>query len=293
VMRAERQVRDAVRRRPSAHACWSAGPLAGVRVLEVSSGRPARIASMLLADLGADVVRAVDPAGPAADSETSEPLSPETVCWDRGKRLVPISASEIPAAAGRADVLIVDAAPSALPVLGWDSATLRRNHPGLVHLWMPPYGQHGEWKDLPEDPLLLASLSGAPYYYPADDDSPVASVSSQLSHVHGALGAATATAALVGRRRQGTGRAAVVTGLHAAAALMGTALIGYVGGPKMAPGRDLKGGPNWRLYQCSDGEWLFLAALTPDIFFRALEAVDRLDVMALPEVAGDWMSSWT
>src|SRR5215207_1611172 len=195
----------------------SAGPLSDVRVLEVSTGRPARIAGMLLADLGADVVRVVDPTAPA------EPLTPEAVCWDRGKRTAAVAGEEVDLAAVRADIMVVDLGPTALQARRWHSAVLRETCPELVHLWLPPYGERGEWQDLPEDPLLLAALSSLAVYYPADDDSPVAPVVAGLTHIHGALGAAAAVAGLVGRWRHGTAQPSVVTGLHAAAALMGTA----------------------------------------------------------------------
>lgn len=260
------------------------GPLDGVRVVEASRGRPARIAGMLLADLGADVVRLVTPDAPP------EPLTPETVCWDRGKSVVRAPLRDLHEDGGAADVVLVDEAPSSLESQGLSRAAVRRVHPGAVHVWLPAYGEHGEWKDLPEDPLLLAGLGCLAVYYPADDDSPVAPVVAGLTHLHGALGASAAVGGLVGRVRTGTAHAGVVTGLGAAAMLMGTSFAEIDGGPSFMPSRALRGAPNWRTYRCADGEWLFLAALTPDIFFRALEALDRLDVMALPEVAGDFQA---
>jgi crotonobetainyl-CoA:carnitine CoA-transferase CaiB-like acyl-CoA transferase len=239
---------------------------------------------MLLADLGADVVRRVDP------DVWPEPVTPESVCWDRGKKVVPIAVDDVTRFAARADVMVVDESPSSLHGRSWGSEALRESHPGLVHLWMPPYGEEGEWQDLPEDPVLLAALGGLAVYYPADDDSPVAPVVAGLTHLHGAFGAAAAVAGLIGRERSGSAQSGVVSGLHAAAALMGTLLAEFNDGPGFSPSRALKGTPNWRTYRCADDQWLFLAALTPDIFFRALETLDRLDLMAHPDVAGDFMA---
>ncbi|SEP27145.1 CoA transferase [Trujillonella endophytica] len=262
----------------------SAGPLSGVRVLEVSRGRPARIAGMLLADLGADVVRRLDP------DAAPEPVSPAAVCWDRGKRISPIAAHDVAGAAGQADVVLVDETPSSLPARGWDADTLRAGHPELAHVWLPPYGERGEWCDLPEDPLLLAALGGLAQLYPADDDSPVAPVVAGLTHLHGAIGAAAAVAALLGRERDGVAQPCVVTGLHAAAVLVGTTYTELNGDLPFTASRSSTGIPNWRIYRCADGLGVFLAALTPELFFRALEALGRLDVMALPEVAGDFQA---
>lgn len=271
-------------RTPSSPPALADGPLAGLRVLEASTGRPARIAGMLLADLGASVVRAV---GPAA---TVKPLTPEALCWDRGKRIMELPPDAVPAAADRADVLLVDGGPTRLLELGWDHETISRGRPDLTHVWLPPYGCQGEWAELPEDPLLLAALTGLAVYYPADDDSPVAPVGPVLTYLHAAAGAAATVASVIGRHRHGIARPAVVTGLHAAAVLLGPAYTEFNEATPFSSARDSKGAPNWRLYECSDGKWLFLAALTPEIFIRALDVLDCVDLMALPEVGGDFMN---
>jgi crotonobetainyl-CoA:carnitine CoA-transferase CaiB-like acyl-CoA transferase len=262
----------------------ASGPLGGVRVLEIAVGRVARISGMLLADLGADVVAVRSP------SHAEPADTPESVCWDRGKRRVRVADDGIPALAAGADVILVDAGPRQLADRGWSSDSLKAIAPHAVHVWLPPYGEHGEWCDLPEDPLLLAAVGILAVYLPADDTSPVAPVAAPLTYLQAALAAAAATAGLVGRERQGVAQPVVVSGLHAAAVLMGTAVTEINGKAAFAPSRAITSSPNWRIYPCADGKGLFVAALTPDIFFRVLEAVDRLDVMALPEVAGDFQS---
>ncbi len=259
---------------------WAApqGPLVGVRVLELALGRVARIAGMLLADLGADVV-SIAP---------ESPETPETVCWDRGKRRA--AGAEITPLAARADVILVDAGPAQLAARSWSSDSLRAVAPQAVHVWLPPYAEQGEWCDLPEDPLVLAALGILAVYLPADDLSPVAPILSTITYLQAGIGAAAAVAGLVGRERQGVAQPVVVSGLHAAAALMGPSISEINDGPSFAPSRAIKGNPNWRIYPCADGRGIFLATLTPDLFFRALDALDRMDVMAMPEVAGDFTS---
>ncbi len=265
------------------------GPLAGVRVVEVSTGRVGRIAGMLLADLGADVVTVTGPTGWLAFSPELPP-QPADVCWDRGKRRLAAPDADILELAAQADVLLVNATPAEVAARGLSSQRLAEAAPGCVHAWLPPYGEAGEWRDLPEDPLFLAALTTLAVHLPADDDSPVAPVVSSLSSIQGALGAAAVVAGLVGRARSGRAQPAVVTGLHAGAALMGTAFTEINDEPAFAPSRAIVPAPNWRTYACADGKRIFLAALTPELFFRALEALGRLDVMALPEVAGDFQS---
>jgi crotonobetainyl-CoA:carnitine CoA-transferase CaiB-like acyl-CoA transferase len=260
------------------------GPLAGVRVIEISTGRVGRIAGMLLADLGADVVTIVAPGRPP------RPLDPTDICWDRGKRQLEAADEDALRLAADANVMLVNATPADIAARGLTSQRLHEVAPEVVHVWLPPYGEFGEWRDLPEDPLFLAALTSLAVHLPADDASPVAPVVSTLSSIQGALGAAAAVAGLVGRSRSGGIQPAVVTGLHAGAALMGTAFTEINDEPAFAPSRAIVPAPNWRTYACADGKRIFVAALTPDLFFRALEAIGRLDVMALPEVAGDFQS---
>jgi crotonobetainyl-CoA:carnitine CoA-transferase CaiB-like acyl-CoA transferase len=260
------------------------GPLAGVRVIEISTGRVGRIAGMLLADLGADVVTVVAP------GRSSRPPQPADVCWDRGKRQLEAPDEDALRLAADADVMLVNATPADITARGLTSQRLREVAPEVVHVWLPPYGEFGEWRDLPEDPLFLAALTSLAVHLPADDASPVAPVVSTLSSIQAALGAAAAVAGLVGRSRSGCVQPTVVTGLHAGAALMGTAFTEINDEPAFAPSRAIVPAPNWRTYACADGKRIFLAALTPELFFRALEAIGRLDIMALPEVAGDFQS---
>jgi crotonobetainyl-CoA:carnitine CoA-transferase CaiB-like acyl-CoA transferase len=261
------------------------GPLKGVRVLEVSTGRVGGMAGMLLADLGAEVVAVVPPG-----SRRSGPAQPAEVCYGRGKRHIEATDEEIAGLAARADVMLVNATPGEAERRRLTSDAVHARAPDLVHVWLPPYGESGEWRDLPEDPLFLAALTSLAVHLPADDDSPVAPVVSTLSSIQAAIGAAAAVAGLVGRCRSGTAQPAIVTGLHAGAALMGTAFTEIDDEPAFAPSRAITPAPNWRTYACADGQRIFLAALTPHLFFRALEAIDRLDIMAAPEVAGDFQS---
>ncbi|WP_007516123.1 CoA transferase [Pseudofrankia saprophytica] len=266
--------------------------LAGVRVLEASVTRAGRVAGMLLADLGADVVRARF-AAPPGSTLADKPAEPDELAagllWDRGKRVARMTAEDVARLAGGADVLIVDHTPGRLAELGLDAATLAERHPGLNQVWLPPYGEHGEWREVAEDPLLLAGLGGAAARNPATRDCPVAPVAATIVQLHGALAAAAAVAALLGRRREGgRGHAVTVSGLHAAAAQLGMMTQVGLDQPVVKGNRSGRGVPFWRIYQAGDGRWLYLAALVPEIFFRALDAMDRMDVLVLPGVDGDW-----
>ena len=263
------------------------GPFAGVRVLELTRGIAGRTAGMLLADLGADVVR-------ASDDRPDAERDPGGLCWDRGKVLAPLhgtSVSELRRLAATADVLLTDLRPAELAGHWASPSDALATSPALVHAWLPPYAARGGWSDLPDDPLLLAAVSGFADHFPAVADVPVAPVVPTVSYIQGAVGAAAIAAALVGRGADGPGRRVTVSGLHAIAATQASMMMTAEDGTAiLSAGKRAPGAPNYRSYRGSDGQWLYLAALTPGFFFRALEVLDRMDILVREDVAGEFMN---
>ncbi|MCL2585379.1 MAG: CoA transferase [Streptosporangiales bacterium] len=231
------------------------GPLSGVRVTELSRGQAARMAGLLLAGLGADVTRVAAPGS-----------APEDLAWDRGKRFA--------ASAPEAGVLLSDG-----PRAELDAVSAR------VRVWLPPHTASGRFADLPDDPVLRTALGGFAAYHPSHSGAPVASAVPTFTAVHGALGAAAAAAGLVGG-----GGTVTVTGLHAMAACLASMAITGLDVDEVASTGWLPGPANFRTYQAGDGRWLHLAALSPDFFFRALDALDRMEIMALPGIDGEFTS---
>jgi hypothetical protein len=89
------------------------------------------------------------------------------------------------------------------PTRGPAAGLPRRPGGAARPVWLRPYGERGEWAEVAEDPLLLAALGGVAARNPATWDCPVAPVTATTTHLHGALGAAAAIAALLGRRQDG------------------------------------------------------------------------------------------
>lgn len=255
-------------------------PLHGVRVLERTTSIAGQSAGMLLADLGADVLRMAD-----ADDVERTGL-PGWLCWNRGKRIVAAD-SDLEPLLQRADVLLTDAVPGEAGAPPDHSATA----PALNVVWMPPIAVHGRWSTLPHDDLLLDAIGGFAAYHPATDERPVASVVPTRQLIQGALAAGAALIALIARRRDGWGRTAIVTGLHAEAGTLCTLAARSIDGPPvLSAGKLLPGPPNFRLYRAGDGRWFFLAALSPDLFIKALEALDRLDILVRDDIAGEFLN---
>jgi crotonobetainyl-CoA:carnitine CoA-transferase CaiB-like acyl-CoA transferase len=261
-----------------------AGPFRDVRVIEVSQGQAARMAGMLLADLGADVLRADGGAGGSSPrgstGERAAAITPEDLAWDRGKSF--IDADQVAELAATADVVLSDQP--------WDKGSGLCAKAGLVRVWMPPHTPSGPYAALPDDPVLRSALGGFATYHPSLRDRPVASVVPVYRAVHGALGAAAAAAGLLRARTRGAaGDTVVVSGLHAMAACLATmAITGLDAGEVYSTGTRIPGAPNFRTYRAADGRWLQLAALSPELFVRALDVLDRVDVMLLPGIDGEF-----
>ena len=264
-------------------------PLNGVRVLEYTGGLAGRTAGGLLADLGAEVVQL------PADGAAAGRGDAARVWSDRRKVVRGVGATdaerltELRRLLDGADVFLSDLPPGALERQGLDAVTVRAQNPGIVHGWLPGFGTRGRWSSLQADPLLLAAVSGYADHHPAAGDRPVAPVVPTYLYLHGAVGAAALVGGLAGRELSGSGHAVRVSGLDAMGAALGTLMMQGLGTEAFAgAGRSITGPPYFRLYQGRDQAWFYLAALSPAIFVRALDAVGRIDLFVREDVAGEF-----
>jgi crotonobetainyl-CoA:carnitine CoA-transferase CaiB-like acyl-CoA transferase len=243
------------------------GALSGLRVIDASRGIAGPLAAMFLADFGADVVK-VDPprTGDAPRTGDTRP-HPGSVMWDRGKR----SASSIDGLVGSADVLISNA-----PI---DTGGLDNSR--LVHLVVPALLDGATWPLTIESEGLIAAVTGVALRQASFGGGPIDSVSPILPTVHGVWAAAALVAALIERQRSGLGQTVTVAGVHGAMVASSAAMnLDAAVDPPARLGDAGGSVPFYRTYQCADGEWLFLAALTPrftDIAFAALGVADMYD----------------
>ncbi len=267
-------------------------PYASLRILDFSQGIPGPMATMLLSDFGAEVIKVEPPGGDFAAGE------PGYQCWNRNKlRLVLDLASSEGLARARAlcqtaDVAVFDHHPGELERLGLDHATLAADNPGLLHVWMPPYGTTGDLSALPQDDALLAAITGTAAMQFSYEDRPTWLISPQVLYGQGATGALTIAAGLYERRKSGAGQALTVSGLHGFQAVQSSGAIRANG--LVREGRGSRGGaPHYQLYKCADGEWFFLATLSQAFFLRCLEAVDMMELLTMEGVEGEFANLMT
>lgn len=262
-------------------------PYEGLRILDFSQGIPGPMATMLLSDFGAEVIKIEPPAGDFAAKE------PGYLCWNRNKLRVVLDLESDEgiqhalALCRTADVAVFDGHPGELERRGLDYAALSEGNPGLLHVWMPPYGTTGDLSKLPQDDALLSAVTGTAAMQFSYEDRPTWLISPQILYGQGATGALSIAAGLYERRKSGAGQSLIVSGLHGFQAVQTAGAVRAEG--LVREGRGSRGGvPHYQLYKCADGEWFFLATLSQAFFLRCLEAVDMMELLTMDGVEGEF-----
>jgi crotonobetainyl-CoA:carnitine CoA-transferase CaiB-like acyl-CoA transferase len=260
----------------------------GFRIIDFCQGIAGPMATMLLADFGAEVIKVEPPGGDRMKDH------PGYLCWNRNKKVVTLDLHQFDdLAAARAllataDAAVFDWTPGELERSGLDTVSVRGTDPALVHAWFPPYSPLSRWSQLPPDEGLLEAVSGVAWLQMSYEDRPTYLVTPQVHYGQAMLGAGAIAAALYAKLRTGRGQSLEVSGLHGVAAVESGGTI-KAGEMFRLGGRGSRGGvPNYRLYECADGKWFFLGTLTPQFFLKALEATDMLHLMALEGVEGEF-----
>jgi crotonobetainyl-CoA:carnitine CoA-transferase CaiB-like acyl-CoA transferase len=143
-----------------------AGPLEGIVVLEVASFIAGPYAGMLLADLGADVIKVESPEGDPFRGWDTGQESPNFWAYNRGKRGIALNLRE-PAAIevmrqliARSDVLLENMRPGAMDRLGLGYAAVSALNPRLVYTSVTGFGSSGPYRDRPAYDGIGQALSG-------------------------------------------------------------------------------------------------------------------------------------
>jgi alpha-methylacyl-CoA racemase len=266
-----------------------AGALAGTRVVELQGRGPGPFGAMLLADLGADVVRICHPRDvtPPADEDATARLISGHRRIDllaRGRRSVAVDLKHpggLAAALGlidRADVLIEGFRPGVAERLGLGPATCLERNPRLVYGRITGWGQDGPYAPTPGHDINYVALAGALDPLRTSPDEVPAPPLNLLGDFGGGgmLLAVGVLAALVERGRSGVGQvvdAAMVDGV----ALLTTLFHGLraEGLWSDVPGTNTLdlGAPFYNVYETADGRYVTVGSGEPQFY---AELLDRL-----------------
>ena len=247
------------------------GPLSGIKVVEFAALGPAPFGGMILADLGADVVR-VDRAGP----QPVPLIDPACDPFGRGHRSVAIdlrAADGVDLAFGlveRADVLIEGFRPGVMERLGLGPDVLLEDNPRLVYGRMTGWGQEGPLAQSAGHDINYIALAGALHTYGRSDGPPTPPVNAVGDFGGGGMLLAFGMlAGILSARTSGKGQVidcAMVDGAALLSAL--TWSLKAAGMWKDERGVNLldTGRAYYDVYQCADGQWLAVGALEPEFF---------------------------
>lgn len=263
--------------------CTMSLPLTGTTVLDLSRLIPGPYATLLLAHLGAQVIK-VEPPGIGDYLRLLPPYGPDGMnpiftALNRGKRSIIVDLNDaegrriLRELAKRADVLVESFRPGVLDRFGVGLESLRRDNPRLITCSLAGYAADGPLARAPGHDLTYQAVAGALHL----TDAPPAPPTLPLADLAGGLFAALGiVAALAARNVSGEGRHVPVTLEESIGALL--ILERAEMNVPIRFGDMLRGNrAGYRLYRCSDGRYLALAALEDKFWNAFCDAVGRSD----------------
>jgi alpha-methylacyl-CoA racemase len=274
-------------------------PLTGIRVLDLTRLLPGAFCTMLLADMGADVVKVEDPDRGDYMRWTPPLRDGQSVLFNalnRNKRSITLN---LKSEAGRdlllrlvdrADVLVEGNRPGVMRRLGlaWD--VLHGRNPRLVMCSITGYGQDGPFASRAGHDLNYVATAGV-LGLNGHAGGPPVPLSVQVADVGGGglQPAVAILGALVGVQRGGEGRWLDVSMTDGALSWLALALAARDGGEDVGRGDQRLSGRHacYRVYACKDGGFYSVGALEPKFWAALCIAVGRPELVGLQFAEGD------
>lgn len=272
------------------------GPLSSLKILDFSTLLPGPFASLLLADMGAEVLRVESPTRPdllRVMPPYDGKVSAGHAYLNRNKRSIaldlkrPEAIEVVRQLVGDYDIVLEQFRPGVMERLGLGYEALKAINPRLIYVSITGYGQTGPYKDRAGHDINYLALSGVAAQTGRRDTGPlplgvqVADVAGGSFHaVMGLL------AAVIQRQQTGEGQHIDVSmtdcafSLHA---MGGAAFLACGEEPAMESGA-LNGGSFYDYYRTRDGRWLSVGSLEPQFMQQLCAALGR------PELAGKGLS---
>jgi alpha-methylacyl-CoA racemase len=270
------------------------GPLASLKIVDFSTLLPGPFASMMLADLGADVIRIEAPTRPDM-VRYIPPFDGDSSTWhgvlNRNKRSLALDLKQPAAVAivkrlldpavGGYDIVLEQFRPGVMARLGLDYETLRAINPGLIYCALTGYGQSGPHRERAGHDLNFMALSGMMSYSGRAEAGPPP-LGMQVADIGGGSWGAVMgiLTAVIHRQQTGAGQMVDVSMLDMAIAMqVHTASNFLAAGEEPAPEQmPLNGGTFYDYYRTKDGRFLAIAALEPKFWVGFCAAIARPDL---------------
>jgi alpha-methylacyl-CoA racemase len=263
------------------------GVLDGIKVLELARVPPAEMPGMMLADMGADVLKIDTPGDTQEDPDWQRRSA--FVYVNRNKRSMALNMKSpegqaiFQKLAKNADVIVEGFRPGVMDRLGAGYEALRTNNPRLIYCSLSGFGQDGPYKNYPAHDMNYLSLAGVLTLIGEPDRKPVIPLNLVADYagasMHGALGIMFA---LFARERTGKGQHVDVSYLDTTIALLAaTPNMRYYFSDGLAPkrGEGFLGGsyPYYAIYETRDGKLLTIGCTEPWLWENFCKAIGRPD----------------
>ncbi|HQN67144.1 MAG TPA: CaiB/BaiF CoA-transferase family protein [Smithellaceae bacterium] len=271
-----------------------AGPLEGLKVLDFTTLLPGPYATMILSDLGADVLKVTS--GSRPDLAAIVPpfigktdLTAASAYLGRGKRSITLNLKDarglqvVHRLLERYDVLIEQFRPGIMAKLGLGFDDLAPRYPSLIYCSLTGYGQTGPMKDRAGHDINYLSLSGLMGYAGRKYEGPVPMPLQIADVASGSNNSVIAIlAAVFSRSRTGKGQYLDISMTDGAFAFNALAAAAYLvsGEEPTREGFILNGGSLYDFYKTADGHYLSFGGLEPQFFAAFCNAIGRPDWIA-------------
>ncbi|WP_321860991.1 CaiB/BaiF CoA-transferase family protein [Pseudomonas paraveronii] len=272
------------------------GPLASLKVLDFSTLLPGPFASLMLADMGAEVLRIESPARmdllrvlPPHDQGTSA----SHAYLNRNKRSLALDLKQAEALeivrelVKGYDIVLEQFRPGVMERLGLGYAALKAINPRLIYVSITGYGQTGPYKDRAGHDINYLALAGVASHTGRQESGPLP-LGVQLADVAGgSLHAVVGLlAAVIARQQSGVGQYLDVSMTDCSFSLNAMAGAGYLA-CGVEPGWEthvLNGGSFYDYYRSRDGRWMSVGSLEPAFMQQLCATLGR------PELAAQGLS---
>src|SRR5271170_2722867 len=274
----------------------SAPPLSGIKILDLTKLAPGPFCTMILGDLGAEIIKIEEPGPPTgrrAAQAGNARVASSGAGWSPGNALMRNKKSiglNLKSGAGkevyirlaqRADVVVEEYRPGVAKRLGIDYDSLRKRNQRLIYCAITGFGQDGPYRDyVGHDLNYIAtagalSLLGRPGQPPTIPHNLIADYAG--GGMHGAIGV---LAALFARQQTGRGQYVDISMMDGSLALLTQAFSTFFANHKVPKrGETINDGgiPNYNVYLTSDGKYITIAAIEPWFFANLCRALGRED----------------
>lgn len=268
------------------------GPLASLKILDFSTLLPGPFASLLLADMGAEVLRVESPSRmdlvrvlPPHDGGTST----SHAYLNRNKRSIaldlkrPEAVEVVRQLVAEYDIVLEQFRPGVMDKLGVGYEALKAINPRLIYVSITGYGQTGPYRDRAGHDINYLALAGIASYTGRQESGPLP-LGVQLADIaggslHGVMGL---LAAVIQRQATGEGQHVDVSMTDCAFSLHGMAGAGYLGAgvEPVMENQALNGGSFYDYYRTRDGRWFSVGSLEPQFMQQFCAAIGRPELAA-------------